>query len=192
MKRMAMVVLAGLALAIVPLSAAAGGGCHPNTNNPSSADATGSKSTAVPIEKCLFSPTVLYVDPGTEVTWTNEDAAPHTVTGALHAWGSDDDLLRGEKVSYRFDEKGVYPYACIFHPGMNGAIVVGDGVGTMTAAAVTSVDPPTLDNGPKAQPEGSGGIDTNDALLLSGGAAAIVGAVGFGAGLARRRAGAVG
>ncbi|MGH2694750.1 MAG: cupredoxin domain-containing protein, partial [Actinomycetota bacterium] len=182
----------GLALAIVPLSAAAGGGCHPKSNDPSSSDATGSTSAAVPIEGCQFSPTVLYVDPGTEVTWTNEDPAPHTVTGPLHAWGSDSELLLGDKIAYRFEEEGVYPYACIFHPGMNGAIVVGDGVGEMTAAAVTSVDADPPQDGPKTQPEGSGGIDTNDALLLSGGVAAIVGAVGFGAGLARRRAGAVG
>ena len=54
---------------------------------------------------------------------------------------------------YRFDEDGVYPYSCLIHPGMVGAIVVGDGVGTDLAgvvpvpasedgtAASTSVDP---------------------------------------------------
>jgi hypothetical protein len=30
------------------------------------------------------------------------------------------------ETSYRFDERGIYPYACALHPGMSGAIVVGD------------------------------------------------------------------
>jgi len=39
-------------------------------------------------------------------------------------------------VSYRFDTDGVYPYACWLHPGMVGAIVVGDGVGSDLSAVV--------------------------------------------------------
>lgn len=191
MKRGAILVLAGLALAIVPASTAAGGGCHPDSLKPSGADATGSTSAGVPIEKCRFSPTVLYVDPGTEVTWTNEDPAPHVVSG--FSFGSARELLRGDAAAYRFDEEGVYPYSCYLHPGMNGAIVVGDGVGEMTAAAVSSVDAAPPQDGTSTQPESSRGIDTNDALLISGALAALVGAAGFGAGLARRRrAGAAG
>jgi plastocyanin len=190
MKRGAILVLAGLALALVPLSTAAGGGCHPKSNDPSGVDATGSDSAAVPIEGCRFSPTVLYVDRGTVVKWANRDTAPHTVTG--FSFGSFDELMRGDAAAYRFDEEGVYPYSCILHPGMTGAIVVGDGVGKVTAGSVSSVvaDPP----GNQAKtPQSSGGIDTNDALLISSALAAIVGAVGFGAGVARRRrAGAIG
>ena len=39
-------------------------------------------------------------------------------------------------MSYRFDQDGVYPYSCLLHPGMVGAIVVGDGVGTDLAGVV--------------------------------------------------------
>jgi plastocyanin len=190
MKRAAILVLAGLGLALVPLSAAAGGGCHPDSLEPSAADATGSSSAAVPIEKCRFSPTVLYVDPGTEVTWTNADPVPHVVSG--FSFGSADELMDDDKATYRFEEEGVYPYSCYLHPSMNGAIVVGDGIGKVTAAPVSSVvaDPPQKQ---AKAPESSGGIDTTDALMVSGALVAILGAVGFGAGVARRRrAGAIG
>jgi plastocyanin len=188
MKRRAILALAGIALAIVPGSAAAGGGCHVASVAPSAADATGSKSAAVPIEKCQFSPTVVYVDPGTKVTWTNHDPVGHVVTG--FSFGSTDALLPDDTAAYRFDEEGVFPYSCYLHPGMNGAIVVGDGVGEMTAAAVAAAPPK---DGPGTRPESSGGVDTTEALLISGALAAIVGTAGFGAGLARRRrAGAVG
>ena len=186
MKRHALLVLAGLALAVIPATAAAGGGCHPESLNPSSADATGSKSATVPAEKCQFSPTVLYVDPGTDVTWTNEDPVPHTVTG--FSFGSGDELMKGDRVAYRFDEEGVFPYSCILHPGMNGAIVVGDGVGKITHAAVASVDSEPPKDPPRTEPRSSGGMDTSDALLISGLLAALVGAAGFGVGVVRRRA----
>ena len=124
----------------------AGGGCHipPTTGRGDSVDIT---------DLC-FDATVLHVEPGTEVTWTNRDAMTHVVVGRRRLVGrSGISLLQGDTVRYRFDEDGVYPYSCLIHPGMVGAIVVGDGVGTHLAgvvpvaasedgtAASTSVDP---------------------------------------------------
>lgn len=186
MRRKAVFLLVGLTLALVPFSAAEAGGCHPESLDPSSADATESKSTTLPIEGCRFSPTVLYVDPGAQVTWMNEDLAPHTVTG--FSFGSGAELLRGDTVAYRFDEEGVYPYSCTLHPGMNGAIVVGDGVGKITQVAVSSVDSEPPKDSLRTQQESSGGTDPSDLPLISGVLAAVVGAAGFGAGLVRRRA----
>jgi hypothetical protein len=80
---------------------------------------------------------VLYVEPGTEVTWTNLDSMTHNVVGVGDTWGDPGSSLQnGDDVSYRFEADGVYPYACWFHPGMVGAIVVGDGVGTDLSAVV--------------------------------------------------------
>src|SRR5690606_28103368 len=62
---------------------------------------------------------------GTEVTFRNLDAAPHTVTGESAAWGSTKQLAQGDSLSHTFEEAGVYPYSCILHPGMVGAVVVG-------------------------------------------------------------------
>jgi hypothetical protein len=44
---------------------------------------------------------------------------------------------RGKSVTFRFDEEGVYPFFCCLHPGMAGAVVVGDGAGTGAAGAAT-------------------------------------------------------
>jgi len=109
--------------------AAAGGGCHSTP--------TSSRGDAIDIADLCFDATVLYVDPGTEVTWTNRDSMTHDVVGVGDTWGDPGlSLLTGDDVSYRFDADGVYPYACWLHPGMVGAIVVGDGVGTDLTAVV--------------------------------------------------------
>jgi hypothetical protein len=76
---------------------------------------------------CAFEPTVLQVAEGTEVTFVNGPDFTHLITGANQAWGSPDvEVQPGASISYTFDEGGVYPYACALHPGMSGAIVVGD------------------------------------------------------------------
>jgi plastocyanin len=124
-------VVAGAALWAGTGVALAGGGCH----SPS----TAGRGHAVDIVDLCFVSTVLYVPPGTEVTWTNQDPIEHDVVGVGDSWGDPGvSLSLGDDVTYRFDEDGVYPYACWFHPGMVGAIVVGDGVGTGLAAAVAT------------------------------------------------------
>jgi plastocyanin len=112
-------------------SAIAGGGCH--------YPPTAGQGDTVEISDLCFDTTVLYVEPGTEVTWTNRDSMTHDVVGVGDSWGDPGvSLLTGDHVSYTFDADGVYPYACWLHPGMVGAIVVGDGVGTDLTAVVPS------------------------------------------------------
>ena len=109
--------------------AVAGGGCH--------SAPTAHHGDSVEISDLCFDATVLYVEPGTEVTWTNLDSMTHDVVGVGDTWGDPGlSLLKGDDVSYRFDSDGVYPYACWLHPGMVGAIVVGDGVGSDLSAVV--------------------------------------------------------
>ncbi len=98
---------------------------------------TTGRGDTVELSGMCFSSTVLYVERGTGVTWTNRDPTAHNVVGAGGTWGDLDlTLNQGDTVSYRFDEDGVFPYACWIHPGMIGAIVVGDGVGTDLAGVV--------------------------------------------------------
>jgi plastocyanin len=106
-------------------TAVAGGGCMHGTG-----PTTGRGDAVQMVYEC-FTSTVLYVNRGTQVTWTNRDAMDHQVVGVGGSWGDPGvDIAPGDSASYRFDEDGVYPYACWIHPGMIGAIVVGDGVGT--------------------------------------------------------------
>lgn len=138
-------------------TANAGGGCMHGTG------ATTGRGDAVQMVDACFTSTVLYVDRGTEVTWTNRDAMDHNVVGVGGTWGDLDlTLVPGDSVSYRFDQDGVYPYACWIHPGMVGAIVVGDGIGTGIAGVV----PGTMgDTGDAASTDEarSGSVLTQDA-----------------------------
>lgn len=72
-----------------------------------------------------FQPTVLTVTPGTRVTWTNEDSAPHTATGDSFDTGR---LNQGGSAPVTFDTPGEFRYKCEYHPSMVGRVVVSDGV----------------------------------------------------------------
>jgi plastocyanin len=124
MRRRTIVVSAALAMAIAGLTAgpaAAGGGCH--------GGATDGHGSSVTMEANCFSPAVLHAAPGEEIAWVNADPVAHTVTGVADTWGGFDEYLKGQGASYAFEEDGVYLYSCLLHPGMIGAVVVGDGSG---------------------------------------------------------------
>lgn len=82
-----------------------------------------SRPDGVSIAGFAFDPTSIEVDVGTELTWTNEDPADHTVTSTTGAFGSD-ALASGDSFVYRFDDAGTYPYRCAIHPEMKGQVKV--------------------------------------------------------------------
>jgi hypothetical protein len=88
---------------------------------------TDEAATRVAASECSYQPTVARIEAGQAVTFHNKDTTPHTFTGVLQSWGNYAEYHEGESVSYSFGEPGVYPYFCELHPGMAGAIVVGDG-----------------------------------------------------------------
>lgn len=112
--------LVALVLVLTPMAVAApagagGGGCHgPKTED---------KGTVVELSLNCMKPTVLHVAPGHDVTWTNVDGWDHAVYGG--DWGSD-EMHEGDTFTHVFDDAGTYPYSCPLHPGMVGAVVVGD------------------------------------------------------------------
>lgn len=168
---MVLVLIASLA---VTAPAGAGGGCHaPEGAAVSYARADGA-TARVDADECGFGPTVLYVDPGTDVTWNMKDKVPHSVTGAYLAWGSSELLAKAEKPTYRFEDEGVYPYLCVLHPGMSAAVIVGDpGPDNVQALAPpTRVEPPAAQAAPQPAPK-------TEAAETSGSAAGPV--LGFGA-----------
>ena len=143
-----------VAATLVPMNAAAGGGCYAPTDGgvPTSTD------TTARIENCAFQPSVTYIEPGDKVTWRNDDVFDHTVTGANGSWGDEMNLTKGDTVSFTFEEEGVFPYYCAYHPSMVGAVVVGDGRGddssSAGAAVVPADDPPPSST--SSVPESSG------------------------------------
>ena len=110
--------------------ASGGGGCGRAVT-----DADG---TSVSIRNFCFGPTIVRVPEGETVTWVNRDDVPHVVLGANAAWGGYGKVRGGGEVSYRFVSSGVYPYVCTYHPGMIGAVVVGNGKPDGGAYAVTT------------------------------------------------------
>ncbi len=110
----------------------AGGGCHGGATQ-------GSGDTVAMVDAC-FTPSVLRVEPGTEVTFVNQDPTTHNVTSS--GWGHFEDMREDNAFTATFDEPGVYPYACTYHAGMTGAIVAGDGIGAGSGKLV-KIDPVT-------------------------------------------------
>ncbi len=170
------VVASGALWGAAGVASAGGGGCH---------DApTAARGNAVEIANLCFTATVLYVEPGADVTWTNRDSMTHDVVGVGGSWGDPSlNLFRGDQVQYGFEQEGVYPYACLLHPGMVGAVVVGDGVGSTVGGvipgAITTVDEQSTAGTVAAPVDTDGGIDTAViwiavvALVLGGVAGAI-------------------
>jgi len=80
-------------------------------------------------DECWF-PSVVSVDVGETVTWSNDDTAAHTVTSGTAADGPDgifDSSLFMAGASYEvtFDEAGTFDYFCMVHPWMAGQVIVG-------------------------------------------------------------------
>jgi plastocyanin len=130
----AMTLLVGVSPEVA--SASGGGGCGRAV--------TDHDGTQVNIRNFCFGPTILRVPEGETVTWMNRDDYPHVVLGANAAWGGYGKVRGGGEVSYRFVNSGVYPYVCTYHPGMIGAVVVGNGKPEGGAFMVTTNAGPVI------------------------------------------------
>jgi plastocyanin len=100
--------------------AAAGGGCH--------RPATEGRGGTLALTELCFSPTVLRVEPGAEVTVVNRDTIAHPLSRPGGDWYWEGTV--GAATTVRLDQPGTYPFFCFAHPGMVGVVVVGDGQGT--------------------------------------------------------------
>ena len=156
MRHLLLAAALGVAAAGIPAAPAlAGGRCH-------APDPTAGSGTEVELGKnCMF-PSTLHAS-GETVTFVNRDPVVHNVAGM--GWGVD-ELAPGATFTHAFDEPGTYPYSCTLHPGMVGAIEVGD------AVPVVAVE------------EAAASSSSGSAAVV---AAAVFSALGLGVGLAMRR-----
>src|SRR5918992_51117 len=75
-----------------------------------------------------YQPNPVQVGVGDTVTWTNDDAQPHTATSGQNATpdGTFDSSIMapGATFEHTFTEAGEYPYFCLLHPNMVGTVSV--------------------------------------------------------------------
>jgi plastocyanin len=149
--------------------AAAGGGCHRK--------ATEGSGTTLALSELCFSPTVLRVEPGAEVTVVNRDPIAHPLSRPGGDWYWDGTV--GDATAVRLDQAGTYPFYCFAHPGMVGVVVVGDGRGPGAGIVqVAATDAPAP--GAQAAESAAGGRPTPAfpiAWMVLVALAALVGAV---------------
>jgi len=101
-----------------------------NTNAPvtpapavSTPSAPAAAEASVSISNFKFLPAALTVSKGTTVTWTNNDTAPHTVTGN-NGGPASQTLTPGQTYRYTFNTTGTFNYHCSIHPMMTATVVV--------------------------------------------------------------------
>jgi plastocyanin len=150
-------ILLAAVLAFAPIlvasdHASGGGGCTEVTSG------TGAKVGLKDI--CVY-PTLIRLPSGAgAVTFTNYDAVDHVIVGAGLAWSSGGVMHQFDSFTVHFDRDGVYPFQCYIHPGMSGAVLVGDadGRGAATREGVTlgggsDGPPPSMAAAPATQAE---------------------------------------
>jgi plastocyanin len=71
-----------------------------------------------------YDPNPMQVDPGTRVTWSNNDSIPHTATDNNGAFDTG-TIPPGGRASYVASQAGTFSYHCSIHPGMSGTLRVG-------------------------------------------------------------------
>jgi plastocyanin len=96
--------------------------------SPSPADTTAAPSD-VAADIVDFTLPDLTVQPGTTVTWTNQDGVPHTSTSGVPGspdglWDSS-PLSSGDSFSFTFEQPGEFQYFCQIHTSMRGTVTVG-------------------------------------------------------------------
>ncbi|MDH3194152.1 MAG: cupredoxin family copper-binding protein [Acidimicrobiia bacterium] len=109
-----------MALAVLSLLAVS---CTTSDGEPSDSNTSSSSGANVTIDNFVFGPSSLEVSVGTEVTWTNKQGSPHTITADDGLFASD-TVAKDGSFSFTFATPGTYPYHCEIHPNMTGTITV--------------------------------------------------------------------
>lgn len=76
----------------------------------------------VVVDKLKFGPLPTALRKGDTIVWDNRDMLRHSATASDHSF--DADLPPGAKVKIILKSSGSIPFACRYHPGMRGVLVV--------------------------------------------------------------------
>lgn len=91
-----------------------------------SAGSKAKSAVTVNVASFKFLPDPIKVKPGGEVTWVNQDKAPHTAETDEGAKGAFDTgrLDLGDEKTVKFDRAGKFSYYCVYHRFMTGTVEV--------------------------------------------------------------------
>ncbi len=93
-------------------------------------------TTDVTIVGFTYTPNPVTLTRGDLIRWTNQDAAPHTVTADSGAFNSGN---MNQGTAYTLDttalDPGSYPYTCLYHANMRGTVTIQAGANTAPSAA---------------------------------------------------------
>jgi 3',5'-cyclic AMP phosphodiesterase CpdA len=80
---------------------------------------------SITISNFTFAPAAITVRAGQDLTWVNEDDAPHTVLGTEPGSPLKSPALdTGDKYAVTLQQPGTYKYFCSLHPHMTGTVTV--------------------------------------------------------------------
>lgn len=97
--------------------------CQAPATTPPPAPGPSPTTNAVDISGFAFVPATITIPAGTEITWTNQDSASHTVTSESGLFDSG-TLSKNGSFSYLFNQTGTFKYYCTIHPYMKGTVIV--------------------------------------------------------------------
>ena len=100
-------------------------------------NAPGSSTPGCENTNSCFIPSVLNIQVGDSVIWTNDDTTVHTITSGTPSGGTDgafdSDLIQpGNSYSITFPNAYSYNYFCLVHPWMEGIVTVTSSTPTPT------------------------------------------------------------
>ena len=95
------------------------------TASPAASPAAAATTGKVDITGFKFVPAEITIKKGGTITFTNKDAAPHTVTPTGAAkFEKSGNMDGGATKDIKFDTVGEQPYQCDYHTGMTAKVIV--------------------------------------------------------------------
>ena len=91
----------------------------------------------------FYIPSVISVNLGETITWTNEDDTEHTVTSRTNGIFNSGLFGTNQSFSHQFSIDGTYEYFCQLHPWMTGTVIAGNGGEISTPPSESTTQPPS-------------------------------------------------
>ena len=88
------------------------------------APADGARKNQIEIKEFHFTPQVLTVKSGEQITWINRDEEPHTIVSVEKQFKKSSALDTDQEFTIIAGAPGTYTYFCSVHPKMTGTIIV--------------------------------------------------------------------